>query len=240
MPTKKFKASILVVTMMIMGIILVSALSISLVSIQERKASMGANKSNQAYQIADTGIEMVMDDIINGDNDRVSDLTGCRPADGLIHNDATGYTVELKDADENKIACNTNTDLSEVIHIKSVGTASGQAQRSIEAAVAAGGGCDWVDIDTGGTQQTEYVSYPSGNHSPEDMCKKAGYEHYSGACKTFVPTSYSCADPKKEANIQGSLQSNDHDGGWGLTCAYGDPCYFMNADPDESQILCCK
>ncbi|MFA7209783.1 MAG: hypothetical protein WC120_05930, partial [Parcubacteria group bacterium] len=51
----------------------------------------------------------------------------------------TGYTVELKDADENQIACNTNTDLSEVIHIKSVGTASGQAQRSIEAAVAAGG-----------------------------------------------------------------------------------------------------
>ena len=147
MPTKKFKASILVVTMMIMGIILVSALSISLVSIQERKASMGANKSNQAYQIADTGIETVMDDIVNGNNDQVSDLTGCRPADGLIHNDATGYTVELKDADENKIACNTNTDLSEVVHIKSVGTASGQAQRSIEAAVAASD-IDWANFDS--------------------------------------------------------------------------------------------
>ncbi|MFA7209016.1 MAG: hypothetical protein WC120_01900, partial [Parcubacteria group bacterium] len=70
----------------------------------------------------------------------------------------TGYTVELKDADENQIACNTNTDLSEVIHIKSVGTASGQAQRSIEAAVAASGVivCE-KDISYGFTGEGKYA-----------------------------------------------------------------------------------
>ncbi|MDP1620560.1 MAG: FISUMP domain-containing protein [Candidatus Moranbacteria bacterium] len=148
MRTKNHPASILVVTMMIMGIILVSALSISLVSIQERKASMGANKSNQAYQIADTGIEMVMDDIVRGNKGQVSDLTGCQ-SDGLIH--GTDYTVELKDADENKIACNSATDIAEVVHIKSVGTASGQAQRSIEAAVAGCGNDIIKDSITYGT-----------------------------------------------------------------------------------------
>ena len=146
MQTKNPKASVLVVTMMIMGIILISALSISLVSIQERKASISSNKSSQAYQIADSGIEAVMDKLVSANgSDKVSTLytaagvVRCDVVSGLIQNTATGYSVELKDASEAKIACDDNAKtISEVAHIKSVGTASGQAQRSIEAAVAAG------------------------------------------------------------------------------------------------------
>jgi hypothetical protein len=147
MQTKKPKASILVVTMMIMGIILISALSISLVSIQERKASLGSNKSSQAYQIADTGIENVMNAIITTRANSIktgADIGSC--SDGKIT--GAGYVVELKIADGtgNAITADCTTDkLSDIIAIKSVGTASGQAQRSIEAAVASGT-LNWYDV----------------------------------------------------------------------------------------------
>jgi len=217
MRTKNHPASILVVTMMIMGIILVSALSISLVSIQERKASMGANKSNQAYQIADTGIETVMDDIINGDNDQVSDLAGCRPADGLIHNDATGYTVELKDADENKIACNSATDIAEVVHIKSVGTASGQAQRSIEAAVAAGSG-----------ELEGYCVMSDGNRNP----RKCGGDVTSGTLSADGITGSPISPAKCDASSNCACESGytrvfTGGCGWG-SCADNEAVYAFS------------
>jgi len=144
MPTKKPKASILVITLLVLGVILATALSISLVSIQERKASIGSNKSNIAYQTADTGIEKVMSDIItavraNPDQTLLSaSLSGCDIASGDII--ASGYDVKLKKQNDIVVSCRDSVvKVSEIASIKSIGTVAGQSQRAIEAAVAAGG-----------------------------------------------------------------------------------------------------
>ncbi len=145
---KLSKASALVVTMMIMGIILVSTLSIALVAVQERKASLGENSSNQAYTTAETGIEIVMRNILKDGNITVGQLLNCNPANGRIEN--SGYAVELKKSDDAKIHCITDatTNLSEIASVKSIGTIGGY-QRAIEVAVASesvDNGCLVCDI----------------------------------------------------------------------------------------------
>jgi hypothetical protein len=138
---KTKKASILGATLIILGIILVSALSFSLVSIQERKASSGANKSNQAFQTAGTGVELVMQAIKDYSGDKVTSLAtaaGATCTGGVITNTTTGFKVQLQDSDGNAIDCGDNTkDVALVKSVKSVGTI-GQNQRAVEVAVAAG------------------------------------------------------------------------------------------------------
>ncbi len=182
MQTKKTKASILVVTMMILGIVLVTALSISVVSIQERKASMGSNKSNQAYQVADTGIEKVMDVIVKNRELSVADILGgffgfsCDDTSGhaILTKTGEAYTVELKKTTDAEITyCTSATPLSDIASIKSIGTNSGQ-QRAIEAAVAAPGEytkiCKIVGV---GWQDTILV--------PDDWIKENCYQYQIAA-----------------------------------------------------------
>jgi hypothetical protein len=135
---KKHKASVLGATLVILGIILVSALSFSLVSIQERKASLGENKSNQAFQTANTGSELVLQDIKGNFGNSVDSLSNCDSSSGLIINSSAGYRVQLQDSDGNQINCNDSSKrVASVKSIKSVGVA-GNNQRAIEVAVAGG------------------------------------------------------------------------------------------------------
>ncbi|MDO8240727.1 MAG: fibrobacter succinogenes major paralogous domain-containing protein [Candidatus Moranbacteria bacterium] len=147
---KNFKASILIVTMMILGIVLTSSLSIAIVSLKERKASLGSNKSNQAYQTADTGIEKLMDAILT--NRTVSTKTGNDlglPCSGGKVTGA-GFVVELKKDDPanpgNEIVAVCTDTLDKIVAIKSVGTGS-DMQRSIETAVAPGCGGKLIDVE---------------------------------------------------------------------------------------------
>lgn len=137
---KKLKASILGSTLVIMGIVLVTALSISAVSVRNKKASLNSSKSNQAYQVADSGIEAVMDKILNNRlaGKTASDVWGASCNGGKISDVTAGYAVDLKiydgNGDEKQATCSDRLD--KIVAIKSVGTA-GQSQRAIEAAVAA-------------------------------------------------------------------------------------------------------
>lgn len=133
---KKHKASILGATLIILGIMLVSALSFSLVTIQERKASTGANKSSQALQTAGTGVELVMQAIKEHSSDNVNTLAvaaGATCTDGVIS--GNNFKVQLKDENDVPIDCNTSTAVALVRSVKSVGTAD-QNQRAVEVAVA--------------------------------------------------------------------------------------------------------
>jgi hypothetical protein len=132
MPTKKHKASILAVTLIILGIVLASALSVSLVAVKQRQASLGSGKSNLAFQNADTGVEKVMEDIMKNSDKTVGDLNGF--SGGKIMGD--GYKVELKDKDGN-IITNSSTKISDIFTMKSTGIGAEQESRAIEAAVAA-------------------------------------------------------------------------------------------------------
>jgi hypothetical protein len=135
----KLKASALVVTMIILGLMLVSTLSIALVSVQERKASLGEDSSNKAYYKAEDGVEIVMKAITKGELNRVDQIDGylgnvtC-DADGFLVG-TDGFKVELKGANEDKIACNTTTSIASVKSLKSVGTVGGN-QRAVQVAVA--------------------------------------------------------------------------------------------------------
>ncbi|MFA5962310.1 MAG: hypothetical protein WC848_06525 [Parcubacteria group bacterium] len=157
MPTKKFKASILVVTMMILGIMLVTALSVSLVSIKDRQASMGESKSTQAFQNAQSGVELVMRQITEGGHSTVGDICGTA---AFMDTAGVGYDIVLKKEDDSDLSCTTDalSPISEIASIKSIGTGSGD-QRAIEAAVAATSltwtnlpletAAGWVNYNTG-------------------------------------------------------------------------------------------
>lgn len=126
--------------MMILGIMLVTALSVSLVSLKERKTAMSGSKSGQAFQNAQSGVELVMQAVVKGGLDTVNQIAGAvgdvTCSDGLIKNTSVPYTVELRDIDDKKIACNSTDDISTIASIKSIG-AGGDSQRAIQAAVAA-------------------------------------------------------------------------------------------------------
>lgn len=135
---KKDKASVLAVTMIILGLVLSIALSASLVSILGNKASVSSNKSNLAYSRADSGIENVLLRIKNADPDidTVANIDTDGNCDGIVN--GTNFKVELKDEAGILVSGDCSTKVSEIRSIKSTGIADNN-QRSIEVAVAAEG-----------------------------------------------------------------------------------------------------
>ncbi len=133
----KYKASALIITMIILGIMLITALSASIVSIREKKASMGENISGQAFQDAQSGVELVMRNILTGGLTTVSQLSNCEkntssPNYGFIVDTSVPYIVELEDVSGNKINCDSAALISSIASLKSAGT-SGDSQRAIQA-----------------------------------------------------------------------------------------------------------
>jgi hypothetical protein len=142
MPTKNKKASVLAFSLIILGIIIMISLSISLVSIRERKASMSSGKSTSAFLAADTGVEKVLNMLAKTDAEIVGNIDwstwGLSCSGGEVKSSDGGFKVELKNKNGEPINCVGTTKVSEISSIKSIGTGNGQ-QRAIEAAVAAGG-----------------------------------------------------------------------------------------------------
>lgn len=186
----KSKASVLIVTLMIMGIIVTIALSISLVSLKEKRTSLGSARSTSAYQVADSGIEKVMQLIKdNYAAGTVATIDTDGTCDG-IYNSTQGYQVELKDSAGNIIS-DCASAVSSIVSIKSIGTA-GQTQRAIEAAVAVTGGV----IKKPGTDNTCVAFYCA--HSNQALSCSApvwsGTEWQASCCGTDTCLSnQSCA-----------------------------------------------
>jgi uncharacterized protein YegP (UPF0339 family) len=140
MQQKNKQASALVVSMIILGLILSIALSVSLVSILENKASTGSSKSNLAYSRADTGVEAVLQAISANIGGTINAIDG--NCDGIIAAADGKYEIELKDGDDKIISTDNGYDcssekISTIDVIKSTGITSTN-QRSVEVAVAAG------------------------------------------------------------------------------------------------------
>lgn len=138
---KTEKASALVISMIVLGIVLASALSLSLVSIREEKASILSSRSSATFQAADKGIEVVMNDINNGGHvagDRVDKIlpSKCISSSGRIEDSSDKYKVTLLDKDKAKINCDSSSkSISDVYFLRSVGTDTNQSQRAIEAPI---------------------------------------------------------------------------------------------------------
>lgn len=154
MQSKKYKASVLAVTLIMMAIILASALSIATVSVRERKSSIGSNKSSWAYQAADMGVENVLGILLaNPPEDTLSSVSwgsncSCETVAGYLEKwivcDNNNYRVQLKkqtapppNATFEDIDCDSIMYfVSDINRIKSIGTDSvKQTQRAIGAEV---------------------------------------------------------------------------------------------------------
>jgi hypothetical protein len=140
------RASVLVVSLIILGVILVSALTFSLATLQQRKASIGSSHSDQAYQNAESGVEAAMSAVLNtsGTVGNLASTLGVTCDDNGGHSPATFnlnsskyYKIQLLDNKGSYLYC--ADQLSDATEIKSVGTdVANQDTRAIEAAVAFG------------------------------------------------------------------------------------------------------
>lgn len=140
--TGRLKASVLAATLVVLGIVIATSLSVSLVSVKERQSSISSSKSNVAYQAADSGIEVFMQKKKSATD--VSQMAGGNVScedDGRLKDIATGYEVFMYDKNGNKIGCKDTeggspVKISKVTSIKVIGKENSQkTSRSIKASV---------------------------------------------------------------------------------------------------------
>ena len=248
---KKDKASVLAVTMIILGLILSIGLSASLVSILGNKASVGSNKSNLAYSRANTGVEDLLAKIKDASSsDTIASIDTDGTCDGIVN--GTNFKVELKALDGTLIT-DCGVDVSEIRTIKSTGMTDGN-YRTIEMAVAQETyGCRYVGATSGTYRGGEVGGYDGGNEKCEDafpseegmrMCMAVDFVN-------GLPDDSGWYSTSAKSNDSPTFVSADDCAGWSIsTGAYG--CVFChtgnmwNGGPnsafcgEKKKILCCK
>src|SRR3990167_8615687 len=60
------KGSVLIFSLIVLAFMLVSALSIATVSVTEKRASLSTEKSSRSFQVADSGVEIMLQKIYKG------------------------------------------------------------------------------------------------------------------------------------------------------------------------------
>lgn len=99
------KGSVLVFTLIVLSILLVSSLSVATVALTESRSTAALNRSSVAFQAADAGMEVILQDIYSGacDGRALSCLGTC--SGGRISGtvgDAT-YQASFFDVDDDRI-----------------------------------------------------------------------------------------------------------------------------------------
>ncbi len=181
------RGSVLVFSLIILSIMLSAALTITAVTLSNRKSAGSTAESVQSFQVADSGVEQVLRKIYKGSYTTISTLdASC--VSGVVSFSVSGGTVKVTFLDENGnfIDCNDSAWRSRLTKIKAEGTitASGTT-RVIETAVAAVsrgvvGGC-MVNAAGGSTRQ----KWGSG-------CKDTVPPSNSDPCTKVADTGYSC------------------------------------------------
>lgn len=243
---KPKRGSVLIFSLIVLSILLSAAVAVATVSVSNTRSVFSTSKSNQSFQVADSGVELVLQQIYKTVPTHASLNTlaaalggGAACASGAITKAGVAggdIRVSFYDKDNNLINCADTNWRGKVVAIKSEGTASGTT-RLVETAVAAAGDYGWVQIDAGvlsGGGWTHSINYAAGNHSAQDMCINAGYLHYTGACKTT--TTAQASTFVVTGTVVGARRS---DGTSFISCQYWTAnTYFDNAA--TSQILCIK
>ena len=132
---KKYPASALIVSLLILAAILIISLSVSLVSVKERKISSGSTKASQAFQIADSGMELVLKKIRIDGWTTVKELEdhGMSCHSGVITGTASNGSYELTFKDNTGTSINCGDSSSTIFSIKSIGKYE-EVHRAIEIA----------------------------------------------------------------------------------------------------------
>jgi Tfp pilus assembly protein PilX len=159
------QGSILVFSLIVLSFMLVSALSIAAVSVTERRNSSATEKSARSFQVADSGVEKLLQKIYKGatyaDMSALAAAVGGSTAcsGGVISGDtASGsFKVSLYDGTDAQIACDDTDWRDKAVKLRSEGVA-GNTTRAVEVAVAAAipsgsvtGGCTFGNGTRWGT-----------------------------------------------------------------------------------------
>lgn len=142
--TSSIKGSVLIFSLIILAFMLISALSVATVSVTEKRASFSTEKSSRSFQVADSGVEFILQKIYKGNYNTLDDLatalgTTC-DAQGEIGAplNSGSYNISFYDNAGVKFTgsdCNDLTWRDRVVRIKSEGT-SGNTTRAVEVGVA--------------------------------------------------------------------------------------------------------
>jgi Tfp pilus assembly protein PilX len=165
--SKKSKGSALLLATILLFVVLGMVVSLSYITVMEQKMSGKTKSSVGAFFNADSGIEWALNKIVSSSG-KISNVFGTStPGNGIDCPDfGSGSPCKIYLLDTNgKVITDSNTDLSEVKAVRSVGTQGGETTRAIEAAVA---------------------QAVSGSGSLSGWCTEGGPAHYIQRCIPLV------------------------------------------------------
>ncbi|OGI17748.1 MAG: hypothetical protein A3J63_02325 [Candidatus Moranbacteria bacterium RIFCSPHIGHO2_02_FULL_40_12b] len=130
---KKVDGSVLVFTLIILIITLVVALGVAQVTVTERRSSGATGQSTKAFQIADSGTEIALKEILKNNKTKPSELvTALGAACNGTEITWGSYKIIAKDTGGTPIVCTDNS--TNIDKIKSIGTYS-NTSRAVEVKV---------------------------------------------------------------------------------------------------------
>ena len=179
---------ILVFSFIALTLLIIAALSVAMIATVDRQNAGISGKSNNAFQVADSGVEAVLKRAYKDADNTLTDVADALPHDGssgkctngTISTNA-GYEVTFYDKNGTALDCYSTTWRTDVDSIKSVGT-SGGTVRAINTAVAASGGSG---ITGGCVLSNTILANPWGNG-----CKSSGGTY--GSCSDAADSDYKC------------------------------------------------
>lgn len=141
------KGSVLVFSLIVLSFMLISALSVATVSVTEKRASFSTERSSRSFQVADSGVEIILQKIYKGGYATLNDLADSFTPTGSVDCNTNGeigttlysgsYNISFYDNDGVKLTnsiCGDALWRGKVVKIKSEGT-SGNTTRAVEVGV---------------------------------------------------------------------------------------------------------
>lgn len=217
------KASVLVFSLIILSIVLVTALTIAGNAVVNQKQSQTVAKSNQAFQTADSSVEIFLEQLYKKDNATPAALnttlgTTCVDDGSFEKKLVSGgsYKVTLFDNNKTVIPCNDTTSTTwrdDVVSLRAEGT-EGDTSRVIETAVAAVGKLECVtgSIDINGNKNIDSQINVSGLNwdqvFAEDTFNATSNDSWGLECKSgWVRTGCAAGElgDQHDASMDGDL-----------------------------------
>ena len=131
------KGSVLIFSLIVLAFMHVSALSIATVSVTEKRASLSTEKSSRSFQVADSGVEIMLQKIYKGgfETSSLSALGTCDNGEISDTLNSGTYTISFYDSGNTKLTdCDDAAWRSKVAKIRSAGV-SGNTTRAVEVGV---------------------------------------------------------------------------------------------------------
>lgn len=133
------KGSVLVFSLIVLSLLLISALSVATVSVTDKKSVISSEKSNIAFQVADSGVERILQKIYKESPSTLNDLGPC--SGGVVTGSTASGTYKISFYDNSLIPgqltdCGDSNWRNKAVRLKSNGVFNNTA-RAVEVAINA-------------------------------------------------------------------------------------------------------